>query len=307
MDCTFSRITTSERSPTTKGLRVLTIREAFDQFYLLNHPDLAPRTILRYRDEILRWERLSANPLIDAMTTETFNRFRAACLAAGLKATTIEGGIRTILQVLRLCGPEQERRQGLGLISRVPYIGRPLRAHVAFQPTPTVEQLRLCYIFANIPIWPRVPDRTSWWRAWIGLSFVTGLRLSDMLTLPTASRQGDLLIVTAGKTATDQVFVLPPWLLLQVDKLPSHETLFGCPRLPCFIRREFRRMSNKLGLQPITPHGIRRACITEWSAINSDCGRVIHGEGLRMRSRYVAVDRLLRRHIGVFPDLSRIE
>ena len=107
---------------------MLTIRQAFTGLYLPNRPQLAPLTIQRYLDEIRRWEVRTPNPVLSEITTETFNRYRAACLKAGLKASSIESGIRTILQVLRLCGPEQERRQGLGLIPRVPFeIGR---AHV---------------------------------------------------------------------------------------------------------------------------------------------------------------------------------
>lgn len=122
-----------------------TIREVFETHYVPNHPQLKPRTLERYRLEILRWERNTTNPPVSKVTTEVFNRFRKTCLDHGLRATTIEAGIRTILQVLRLAGPETERRQGLGLIARVPFVGHPLRAVFRQQPVPTVDALRrLC-------------------------------------------------------------------------------------------------------------------------------------------------------------------
>lgn len=285
---------------------MLTIRQALISLYLPNRPQLAPRTVLRYQDEVTRWERLTDNPTINQITTESFNRYRAACLARGLKPSSIESGIRTILQVLRLCGPEQERRQGLNLIPRVPFVGPTLRCPRPMLPTPTVEELRAAVHHADAAIWPTTAGVSPqlFWRAWIGASFVTGLRLSDALTAKRSQLSADLLTVTAKKTGITQVFPIPPWLILEMYQLPVwNSKLFPCRVLPCFVRRELRRLSRAASIPTITPHGLRRACITEWSALNSDCGAIIHGQGLGIRSRYVDPLRLLRKHLAEFPSL----
>lgn len=286
----------------------ITIRTAYEQFYEPTRPQLSPRTIERYRLEVLRWERYTPNPNIDQITTQTFHSYRAACLAAGLKANTIETGIRTVLQILRLCGPEMERREGLGLIQRVPYVGRQLRQNTPFRPTPTVSELRLAYAMAGSLHWPPRVNTALFWRAWLGLSFVSGIRLSDMLNLPFTARQGDLLTLTAQKTDKALIVPLPGWLVEVLDQLPPlGERLMPCKRLPCFIRREMAKLSERIGIPTITPHGLRRASITEWSKINDDCGKIIHGVGLGIRDRYVDRLSLLRSHVNSLPDLSRVQ
>ncbi len=284
---------------------MLTIRQAFETHYVPNHPQLKPRTLERYRLEILRWERQTADPQIQQITTETFNRYRANCLKASLKACTIEAGIRTILQVLRLCGPESERRQGLGLIDRVPYVGRPLREHTPQRPVPTVDQLRAACRLTSQAIWPPQFRPDVWWRCWIGFAFVTGLRLTDMLTIRRAALQGDVVRWTAHKTDTEHVFVLPDWLLEWMRDLPADsELLFPCRRLPCFVRRELRRLSLAAEIANLTPHGLRRCAITEWSIVDTDCGKIIHGEGLGIRNRYVQIERKLRANVHRLPSLK---
>jgi hypothetical protein len=188
-------------SPRPESFSVITIRQAYEQFYEPTRPALSLRTMERYRMEILRWERHTSNPTIDQITTADFQKLRASCLAAGLKPATIEAGIRTVLQVLRLCGPEQERREGLGLIPRVPFVGRSLRQVAPLRPTPTVDELRLLWIVCGRLQWPPKCNTASFWRAWIGLGFVAGLRLTDMLTLPRSAISGDTLTVLS-KTPT---------------------------------------------------------------------------------------------------------
>lgn len=282
----------------------ITIRQAFETHYVPN-AQLAVRTLERYRLEILRWERQTPNPTIDQITTETFNRFRKACLTAGLKACTIEAGIRTILQILRLCGPESDRRQGLGLIPRVPYVGKTLREQTRQRPMPTVDQLRIACRLTDQAIWPPQASPDVWWRCWIGFAYVTGLRLTDMLTIERSALQGDVVHWTAHKTGHEHVFVLPDWLLEWMQDLPNDsELLFPCRRLPCFVRRELKRLSLAAEIQNLTPHGLRRCSITEWSIVDSDCGKLIHGEGLGIRNKYVHVERKLRANIARLPSLK---
>lgn len=287
---------------------MITIRQAFVSLYMPNRPQLAPLTVQRYLDEIRRWEVRTPNPLLSQITTETFNLYRAECLSAGLKPTTIESGIRTILQVLRLCGPEQERRQGLGLITRVPFVGQSLRQSTPLLPTPSVEDLRAAWVHSTSAIWPTTggADPANFWRAWIGISFVTGLRLSDALAARRSQISADIFTVTARKTGITHIFPIPAWLLVELYQLPVwNSKLFPCRFLPCFVRRELRRISVVAQVPAITPHGMRRAAITEWSAISSDCGSILHGQGLGIRSRYVNPVRLLRKHLPDFPDLTQ--
>lgn len=286
----------------------ITIREAYENFYEPTRPRLTAKTIERYRLEVLRWERHTPNPKINEITTQTFHAYRASCLASGLKASTIETGIRTVLQILRLCGPEMERREGLGLIPKVPYVGRPLRQNAPFRPTPTVPELRLAYAMAGSLHWPPRVNTALFWRAWFGLSFVSAARLSDLLHLPATARQGDLLTLTAHKTDKALIVPLPGWLVEVLEQLPPlGDRMFPCKLLPCFIRREMAALSSKIGIQAITPHGIRRASITEWSKVNDDCGKIIHGVGLGIRDRYVDRLSLLRSQVNSLPDLSRVQ
>jgi integrase len=214
--------------------------------------------------------------------------------------------VRTVLQVLRICGPESERRQGLGLIPRVPFVGNGLRESTPQRPVPTVDALRSACRLADEAVWPPQCPQGVWWRCWIGFGFVTGLRLTDMLTIRRSALSGDVVRWTAHKTGVEHVFVLPPWLLEWMRELPQDgELLFPSRRLPCFVRRELRRVSLAAEIPKLTPHGVRRACITEWSILSDDCGKIIHGEGLGIRSKYVQHERKLRAHLDRLPDLSR--
>lgn len=286
---------------------MIRIATALEEFYLPNRPGLAPRTIKKYREETRHWAKLTSDPPLNEITTTTFNLYRAACLQAGLKPTSIEGRIDTIIQVLRLCGPEAERRQGFGLIPRVPFIGQPLRTSTPLKMTPTVEQLRALARQFSVATWPRTTDLSPrlFWLAWLGVMFTTGIRFRDFMLAQRSQLSGDVLIVTAGKTGIAHVFPLPDWLLPQLYQLPVYRgRLFPCPLRPTEFRTKLKALTTLAGTPWITSQAIRRASITEWSSLNSDCGAVIHGCGLGIRSRYVDPLRLLRKHL---PELPRLD
>lgn len=286
---------------------MIRVSTALEEFYIPNRPGLSPRTIKKYREETRHWSKLTSDPPINEITTTTFQQYRAACLKAGLRPTSIEGRIETILQVLRLCGPEQERRQGLGLIPKVPFVGIPLRTATALRATPTVDQLRALAMQFKSARWPTTAHVSPalFWSAWLGTLFSTGIRFRDFLHAERRQLTGDLLIVTAQKTGIAHVFPLPDWLLPKLYQLPEYRgRLFPCPLRPTEFRNKLKALATIAGVPWITAQAIRRASITEWSAINADCGAIVHGSGLGIRSRYVDPLRLLRKHLHELPPLG---
>lgn len=50
---------------------------------------------------------------------------------------------------------------------------------------------------------------------------------------------------------------------------------------------------DRAGVRYVPPHGFRRFSITQWSTASPDAGRIVHGEGLGIRSHYVDPRRVL--------------
>ena len=59
-------------------LDMLSLREAYEQIYIPASPDLAPRTIVKYRHLSNRWERHTRNPMIGELDTADFIAYRNA-------------------------------------------------------------------------------------------------------------------------------------------------------------------------------------------------------------------------------------
>lgn len=286
---------------------MIDLRVALDQFYLPSRPGISRRTAQKLHHDISRWMRIVGGIPADQITTQTFNKFRAGCLEHGLKPVSIETTIQSVLSILRLLGPEQERRQGLGLIKKVPFAGQQLRRVMRLHPVPSVDHLRQVFRATDQMTWPRTANvfPPLFWKAWIGTVFVTGIRFRDFIEAERKQLSGDLLTVTARKTGITHCFPLPDWLMPLLYQLPTYKTrLFPCPLRPTEFRMNLRQLSNAAGVPWTTPQAIRRASITEWSAINSDCGAVIHGSGLGIRRHYIDPVRLLRKHVNSLPDLS---
>jgi hypothetical protein len=281
------------------------INAALEELYLPNRPGLSRRTIKRYQEECRHFAALTSDPPLDLITTATFNGYRAACLKSGLRPKSIECRVQTVLQVLRLCGPEQERRQGLGLIPKVPFVGVPLRTGTALKRTPTVAELQSLARQFYRATWPRTAEVSPklFWTAWLGTLFVTGIRFRDFLLASRKQLAGDVLIVTAAKTEIAHVFPLPDWLMSPLYRLPSYRgRLFPCPLRPTEFRGRLKTLATAAGVPWLTAQAIRRASITEWSALNADCGSIIHGQGLGIRRHYVDPLRLLRKHLPELPN-----
>jgi hypothetical protein len=142
----------------------LTVTEAYERFY--DKENLAPKTMKAFGYYLRNWERLTGSPAIGDVTDETAEKFRAAMLAEGRVAMTVNSQWGAVRAVLRLMAHRfHGNPRGRGVIDNVAYMKhvpvirkRPRRI--------SMDDLNRAYIAAEYATHPRIgvpaPD---WWRA----------------------------------------------------------------------------------------------------------------------------------------------
>lgn len=289
----------------------LTIREAFEMYYLSHSVDLARMTIRRYRIEISRWERFMENPSLGAITTQTFNDYRRKCLDAGLSRQTAESGVRIVIQVLRHMGPATEiAPHGIGLIDKVPYRGKTMRMPQKMPVMPSADQVGMMYAKADVTSWPGNLEYSSatFWRAFLVLAYFTGARLGDLLTaVMWPNVRGDSISFIASKTG--KLHMLPMhsvlWNHLETVRPRNGDwsgRVLPCGKSPERIRRELSKMHLAAGIPPlgteprsryVNAKMLRRLAGTMHSAVNGS-GPVLLGHSLGVSDLYIGVPNVLK-------------
>lgn len=284
------------------GARRLTARDVFDQFYRQWAPDLEPRTERRYRHELNRWEKLSGNPPLAEITTQTYQAFRSASSQKGHAAGTTESTLRFLRQVMR-CALAH------GAISILPDRGRPRRIDPPQPHPPTIEELDKLFQHCGVARWPKlhVPCKT-FWRSWMAVALWTGLRREDVcwrLAIEHVIFAENLILFRAKKSKAPHPFPLNEIIVRHIRAMiptfPHQGTrkLFGPSKSPHLIQRELDRIALAARVRRITPQNFRQASVNMWTIADPRAGEIIHGCGIpRVLAHYLDRLQILRNAAG---------
>lgn len=286
----------------------LTLRTFAHHCYFPSHPHLADASRLSIKYALNRWEEATENPVVQAITAADLYAIVQSCSA--LSPHTARGYLSWIKVLIR-------HAHDLELIDKLPKFPR-VRCRTKLKPTPTMEDAGRMFAVAHEAglSWPTFEPPAQFWRRWIVVSYFTGLRLADMMfNLTSDCVKPDALIHEAQKTGKLLAVPLCPILAGAVTyasatAVPSGATIadpaecaasakriFPVSNSPHLIRRELRKLSEAAETSVrVTPHGLRRLSITEWSAASETAGRLIHGCGVSgVMASYLNVLRPLER------------
>lgn len=194
--------------------------------------------------ELAIWFRLGGAGECTRIDRCQIDSWRDAAVASGLRPRTIESVIATVRNLASHAG------------CLVP-VGRRLR-HV-----PQVRAVPAFHEFSQL-----VESSPDWWRWWLMVAYVTGLRLGD---LERVSPQRETVLV-ATKTGKRQRFPLPE-CVLRLDRGPLRK-----PRKS--LRLKLRAACMAFGIAPVTPQTIRTLSAMEWERARPGCGPIILGHAL---------------------------
>ncbi len=245
-----------------------------------------PRLSLRARQDIryrlTHWCRTVEHR---EWTLAAVENYRTAAMAKGYSPATIESVVAAIRVVAEHAGHVI-----------------PLGSHLTIpRPSPDVprlDRIGAIYRSAKLAQWPTsiaAHRRPAWWRSFIVLGCWTGLRLSDLRRLDWSAIDQHHITWRASKTKRHgrPVLVIPfvPMVRRHVEILRAMklETVLGLTCCYKQLRRELQRFAADSGVRYVSPRGLRRFAITQWSKADSMAGRIIHGQGLGVMEHYLPV------------------
>ena len=252
------------------------------------------RTHRKLHEHARRWQKAGCPVRLSSIKRQHFDKFRswALSLPKPLAATTIEATVRDVVSLIR----------EVVAAGKVPDTGRRLRQRVTTKPVPTVAALGLAYSRADNAQWPhndksKTPElqritNGDFWRGFLSLAYVTGLRLGDLMGIEWTAVQSESIAWTAAKTGKPHEYPLPEILRRNLEPLRATEATRVLP-VPAYsmgrIRRELSRISDgKIGPQPL-----RRLSCTQWAIASPEAGRLIHGTGIGVMAHYLDKLRIL--------------
>lgn len=248
--------------------------------------DLSPKTVQRMSYEVHRWVKVMGRDDVRRITLTSFHHFRNACLQSGLASRSIESNISTVRLLLTTAVES-------GDLQAVPPPGRRLRKP---RPTPeplSPEQVGQLYCAARVARWPdRHGDPVRWWRAFLALSYWTGLRLADAcwrLAWRHVDEQARVLSIEAGKTGHLHRIPLPDPLLAILRRVRSRTLVLDAPHSMRNFYQNLRVITDAANIgRAVTTKSLRQTAVSQWSRVHRDAGRIIHGCGLGdVRDHYV--------------------
>lgn len=284
------------------------MRQAFEQHYHRNR--IARKTDDQFRYCLNAWERCTDNPPIGSITPATVEAFRSAL--DGLAPYTVERMVDRVLTILRRC----ERQ---GLIDRAPHAGDRLKVPDPIPRVVSLESLSAMYLACDVATWPNYRQRVrgesgrakggwfqwkpcpwagDFWRCFLCVGFLTGLRLSDLLKLRKGDFSGYVLAVVAGKTGKRQSIPIHPTLARHVENAVwcnQSGLLFPVGESFKQFRRELAAICTAAGVESVTPQDLRVCSANAWEDARDGAGPAILGHSLiRGASRfYLRPPRLL--------------
>lgn len=210
-----------------------------------------------------RFAALVSDIPVDTLCTEHLEQYRALCVARSLSPKTIESSISDLITVAAEFTGKRVKP------------GRRLRI-----PSPRPKGIPIAAIDA---IWQECPQ---WLQQWIAVSYWTGFRLSDVMTLMMRETiTGDIIQTTASKTRRDHAVPLPKWLTRFFPLTPPWKRATDYWRKK--IRKTMAAACDRIGCDPFGPKAIRRLSINEWTRASSTAGAIIHGTGLGVMAHYL--------------------
>jgi hypothetical protein len=239
--------------------------------YVMPHSRQSDSTARNNLSRLARWKRLSGDPKVDDISSETFSRYRKTIIDAHLSPDTAETDIGVVLTALRHC-------KRFGAIPDVPWSGMPLKKRSTPKWVPTLEQIGRCYASADAAVWPTYMDPGQFWRTFYVVQLWSGLRRNDTLfRLNREMCAEDAIRCQAQKTGKVHIFPMHPVVWRHLQLMPDTERVFQVGKSLKQIRRELDRISDAAGVSPrIQPQAMRRAAITAWEEC-AGAGRIIHG------------------------------
>jgi len=246
--------------------------------------DLSPRTLSRMKHDVNRWEQIvKDNPPAKAIDTEHFVAFRNVQAERLLSPATIEGAVDTIRTLLNLLVK-------WGELEHAPFVGRRLQRIAKPQHVPTLDDLETVYLCADLANWPKrsiIPASTIF-RAFIVVSYVSALRLSDVLAMEWRDVSEDGIRIDAKKTGKPAFCPMLPCVKAHLAELASHHRkVFPLPTALKSLRFELARMSKAAAVRPsLTPQMIRRLAVTEYERAVPGAGGIITGHAVKRVTRF---------------------
>lgn len=245
-------------------------------------------TARRIRHHVNRWSRWTGDPDLVKISTGTFDKFRQECVKSGLSPWTIESTIWEVCHLAHLAGYQVDP-------------GRRLRRPAPHPRVPCLESIGLIYAAAGTATWPRrcwvSPE--AWWRCLLVVDLWTGWRRSDLAGLIWWDVEADRLAITACKTGSRHEVPMTETVRRHLDRLGDQghpERVFDLPRSSSYraCHDQLARLCRAADVRCVTFQEVRRLAVSNWTSVNAEAGRIIHGCGLGVMRHYLDPLAILR-------------
>jgi integrase len=236
------------------------------------------RTHRKLHEHSRRWAKAGCPVILKRIKPSHFQQFRdwAKSLPIPLANTTIEATVRDVVSLIRELLPA----------NKVPDSGKPLDQRFRRKSVPVVEVFGESFASAEEASWPHVWNSKTpelldvsngdFWRGFLTLGYVTGMRLGDLMSVSWDSIQDDRVAWVAAKTGKNHESPLPEVLRFTLEPLRRIGTdrIFPVPKYSMGrIRREMGRISGG----QLAPQSLRRLSVNQWEMASPGCGALIQG------------------------------
>lgn len=266
--------------------RRLTVSDAYRLYYLEHSFHLRDSTRKTMECYFRTWESMADSPDVGEITTEMFLDVKKQLADSGISAASINSMIRSVVTILRHCGPKQPGcPHGMGIIREVPYPGRKLRENRKPKWSPKRDELSAMYVNCDVARWPKlhVPPGV-FWRCWLVAAYNTGLRRNDLFSLLWCDVDFDdrTLIVEAQKTGKPQAIPINDTLEKHLLMMQSDsDRVFPVAKCNHLVARELTRISEVANVRRLTPQALRRAAGTAFEIKKGGAGQLLLGHACR--------------------------
>jgi integrase len=135
--------------------------------------------------------------------------------------------------------------------------------------------------------------RAEWWSSLIRAGYDTGLRLADLLALPTASIQGQMMVVQ-HKTGRHVAVSIRPATLAAIDQTLADEPRDLVWPLWCLRQtfyQHFKKLVAEAGIRPGTFRWLRKTAATQVERMNPGRGTELLGHANRSTTETWYIDK----------------
>ncbi len=255
----------------------MTLRRLFD-LHMADEP-LAANTRQLRRYQLKRWEELTGDPPVSAITTATLDELRKNRLAIGHSPESIEGDISFVIHALHVAFDK-------GLIERMPKRGKRLsgqKRRTGRISLPDFDRFLSAISTARLSVPRKGPERPpALWLAFFATPFFAALRKGDLVGLEWEQFGSEFLERRQNKTGElVRVPIHPVWKRL-LSALPNAWTkgrVFAGISYKT-IHRDLHAILRASGLKGVTPQAIRVLSARSYERAHPGAGRLILGRPL---------------------------